>query len=115
MARTGLLDVYCHERRRHRIGAICAEHQQSQLRGTARSRRTHVSVESLDSGGVRHLGADHRSPRADEVMMEPFLKIQSPTAIIPEDNIDTDQIIPARFLKTTEKIGLGRWLFADRR
>jgi 3-isopropylmalate/(R)-2-methylmalate dehydratase small subunit len=29
------------------------------------------------------------------------------------DNIDTDQIIPARFLKTTSKIGLGDQLFCD--
>ena len=29
------------------------------------------------------------------------------------DNIDTDQIIPARFLKTTDKVGLGRYCFAD--
>jgi 3-isopropylmalate/(R)-2-methylmalate dehydratase small subunit len=29
------------------------------------------------------------------------------------DNIDTDQIIPARFLKVTDKVGLGKQLFAD--
>lgn len=29
------------------------------------------------------------------------------------DNIDTDQIIPARFLKSTDKVGLGEGLFAD--
>jgi 3-isopropylmalate/(R)-2-methylmalate dehydratase small subunit len=33
--------------------------------------------------------------------------------VIPSSNIDTDQIIPARFLTTTTKIGLGRQLFAD--
>jgi 3-isopropylmalate/(R)-2-methylmalate dehydratase small subunit len=32
---------------------------------------------------------------------------------LPIDNIDTDQIIPARFLKTTNKSGLGSGLFAD--
>jgi 3-isopropylmalate/(R)-2-methylmalate dehydratase small subunit len=32
---------------------------------------------------------------------------------IPTDNIDTDQIIPARFLKTISKSGLGKNLFAD--
>jgi 3-isopropylmalate/(R)-2-methylmalate dehydratase small subunit len=34
-------------------------------------------------------------------------------AVLPIDNVDTDQIIPARFLKTTDKAGLGDGLFAD--
>ncbi len=33
--------------------------------------------------------------------------------VIPRDNIDTDQIIPARFLKTISKVGLGDQLFCD--
>jgi 3-isopropylmalate/(R)-2-methylmalate dehydratase small subunit len=33
--------------------------------------------------------------------------------ILPVENIDTDQIIPARFLKTTEKVGLGASAFYD--
>lgn len=32
---------------------------------------------------------------------------------LPQENVDTDQIIPARFLKTTEKTGLGKVLFCD--
>ena len=35
------------------------------------------------------------------------------TVVLPIENIDTDQIIPARFLKATSKIGLGKHLFAD--
>jgi 3-isopropylmalate/(R)-2-methylmalate dehydratase small subunit len=45
--------------------------------------------------------------------MEPVLRIHSRTVVIPSSNIDTDQIIPARFLTTTTKNGLGRQLFAD--
>jgi 3-isopropylmalate/(R)-2-methylmalate dehydratase small subunit len=33
--------------------------------------------------------------------------------LLPADNVDTDQIIPARFLTVTDKVGLGDKLFAD--
>ena len=35
------------------------------------------------------------------------------TVVLPIENIDTDQIIPARFLKATSKSGLGQHLFSD--
>lgn len=40
-------------------------------------------------------------------------QIHSKVVVLPLDNIDTDQIIPARFLKTVSKDGFGQWLFAD--
>ncbi len=45
--------------------------------------------------------------------MQPIRTIESPCVALPIDNIDTDQIIPARFLKVTGREGLGRWLFAN--
>lgn len=39
--------------------------------------------------------------------------IRSRTVVMPSTNIDTDQIIPGRFLTTTTKEGLGKQLFAD--
>jgi 3-isopropylmalate/(R)-2-methylmalate dehydratase small subunit len=45
--------------------------------------------------------------------MEPLQRVRSRTVVIPSSNIDTDQIIPARFLTTTTKEGLGRQAFAD--
>src|SRR5512147_1453672 len=45
--------------------------------------------------------------------MEPFKPFTSRLVAVPAENIDTDQIIPARFLKTTNKQGLGDSLFAD--
>jgi 3-isopropylmalate/(R)-2-methylmalate dehydratase small subunit len=47
--------------------------------------------------------------------MEPIDVIRSPTVVMVETNVDTDQIIPARFLTTTSRDGLGRHLFADHR
>jgi 3-isopropylmalate/(R)-2-methylmalate dehydratase small subunit len=45
--------------------------------------------------------------------MEPFRTVVSKTVVLPNDNVDTDQIIPARFLTVTTKEGLGEKLFAD--
>ena len=39
--------------------------------------------------------------------------LRSKTVVLPASNIDTDQIIPARFLTTTTRDGLGKSLFAD--
>ena len=45
--------------------------------------------------------------------MKAIQAITSRTMVLPSSNIDTDQIIPARFLTTTTREGLGRSLFAD--
>jgi 3-isopropylmalate/(R)-2-methylmalate dehydratase small subunit len=45
--------------------------------------------------------------------VEPVSRLHSKTVVIASSNIDTDQIIPARFLTTTTKAGLGKQLFAD--
>ncbi len=45
--------------------------------------------------------------------MEPFGKLTGRVAPLPNENVDTDQITPARFLKTTSKSGLGKFLFYD--
>ncbi len=45
--------------------------------------------------------------------MDPIKTLRSRTAVLPASDVDTDQIIPARFLTTTTRSGLGANLFAD--
>ncbi|HET9048084.1 MAG TPA: 3-isopropylmalate dehydratase small subunit [Chiayiivirga sp.] len=45
--------------------------------------------------------------------MHAFTRFESVVAVLPQENIDTDQIIPARFLTTTERAGIGQGCFAD--
>ncbi len=45
--------------------------------------------------------------------MDAVTKIASRTVVLPLDDIDTDQIIPARYLTTTVREGLGQHLFRD--
>jgi 3-isopropylmalate/(R)-2-methylmalate dehydratase small subunit len=45
--------------------------------------------------------------------MSSFRELRSQSVVLRQTNIDTDQIIPARFLSTTERAGLGRNAFND--
>ena len=45
--------------------------------------------------------------------MKPFTNFESRLVPLAVNNVDTDQIIPARFLKTTSKLGLDKQLFCD--
>ena len=45
--------------------------------------------------------------------MDPIKTLRSRTVVLPMTNVDTDQIIPARFLTTTTREGLGKNLFSD--
>lgn len=47
--------------------------------------------------------------------MTPFNELQAVAAPLPLDNIDTDKILPARYLKTLTRSGLGKALFAPMR
>lgn len=47
--------------------------------------------------------------------MQPLRTLKSRTVVLPTRDIDTDQIIPARFLTTTTREGLGDGLFHDLR
>lgn len=45
--------------------------------------------------------------------MPKFTTLTSHVVVLPNNDVDTDQIIPARFLKATDKLGMGNNLFAD--
>ena len=45
--------------------------------------------------------------------MKKYISLNSKVVPMPTENVDTDQIIPARFLKVTDKVGLGDNLFSD--
>ncbi len=45
--------------------------------------------------------------------MEKITRFSATAVALPVENVDTDQIIPARYLKVTDKAGLGDGLFAD--
>jgi 3-isopropylmalate/(R)-2-methylmalate dehydratase small subunit len=47
--------------------------------------------------------------------MEPFTRLDAIAAPMPVPNVDTDQIIPARFLRKSRKDGYGQYLFRDLR
>ncbi len=46
-------------------------------------------------------------------MAEPFRMFSSQVIPLPAENVDTDQIVPARYLKVTDKVGLADALFRD--
>ena len=50
---------------------------------------------------------------AEQAPMQPLRTLRSRTVVLDINDIDTDQIIPARFLTTTERSGLGGHLFHD--
>jgi 3-isopropylmalate/(R)-2-methylmalate dehydratase small subunit len=49
----------------------------------------------------------------DVRIMEPFTRLTSRIVPVPNDNIDTDIIIPARYLKVIDKAGMENYLFRD--
>jgi 3-isopropylmalate/(R)-2-methylmalate dehydratase small subunit len=74
-----------------------------------------MSGDGLRSAGLDRRALGFQTPPTSEIAMEPFQRLDGRAAPLGLANIDTDQIIPARFLKTVERKGLGKGLFAGLR
>src|SRR5262245_44826352 len=78
-----------------------------------------VKVPAVERFWLRHSPPPHRRLRAPSrirerwLSMQPFEPLTSKVMSLPLDNVNTDQIIPARFLKRTNTDGWGADLFAD--
>ena len=83
---------------------------ESQFRRPARQGRPHVPGQPAHCRGHR---GHRRRYGCEEHAMKPFTNFESRVVPMPINNVDTDQIIPARFLKTTSKQGLDQQLFFD--
>ena len=108
----GVFHVRRHERRPGAARAALRVHQQPQLRGPAGARRPHPPDVRRHGRSRGRAGCDHR--RADR-RMTPFTVLDGPAAALDLPNIDTDQIIPARFLRKPRSAGYGTFLFHDLR
>ena len=74
---------------------------------SAHHRRRHRPADAARAS--RRLAGDRRSL----TMAEPFRMFTSTVIPLPAENVDTDQIVPARYLKVTDKEGLAEALFRD--
>ena len=110
LARAGLLHVHRDERRSAAAGPVQRFDQQPQFRRPAGQRRPNVPRLAADR---RRQRPHRRCYRREDHPVKPFLPFESRLVPMPNNNIDTDQIIPARFLKTTSKEGLDKQLFCD--
>src|SRR4249920_919020 len=109
MARIGLFDVHWHEWRYRRRRRVQPQYQQPQLRRPSGEGRTYLAGQSCHRR--RYSGPWTRNGSQGDVVVSDatpgaFRVIRSRTVVLPNTNIDTDQIIPARFLTTTTRESL---------
>ena len=111
-----MLDVPRDERRYFATRRALRFNQQSQLRRTSGTRRSHAPCQSNDG----RCGGDNRTLYRRERLgvqvtraMKPFRKHTGHVVPLDRANVDTDQIIPKQFLKRIERTVFGEFLFYD--
>src|ERR1700722_1942495 len=122
MGRLGLLNVCGYQRRHCPPGRALRVDDQPQLPRSTGSWRTHASDVAGDGRGSRRerpLGrrapAPRRAERLESAPMDKFTRLTAKACPLDLPNVNTDQILPARFLKVPRSAELGRLLFYDLR
>src|SRR5688572_30453231 len=119
MARRRLFDVPRHEYRSAQRTGNLRVFLQPQLQGPpGQSDRTNIVDESGHGRGRRdRRRSRRRAPRYGRPVMSasPIVRVSGTALVLPGDDIDTDRIMPARFLKAITFEGLEAHLFADDR
>ncbi len=125
--RARLLDVPRDEPRQARGPAALRLVLEPQLQGPAgQPDRPHRADEPADGGGRRDPRPGGRRPRSlrdrliararrSEMALDKITRVAGHAVLVPGDDIDTDRIIPARFMKCVSFDGLGAHLFHDLR
>src|SRR3982751_201016 len=105
MARCGLLDVPGNEPGHPAAWRALRLDLKPQLRGTAGAGRAHASRQPANGGRGCNRWALRRYPRLEAGLMEAFRTVRGSVLPLNRADVDTDQIIPAKYLKRIERTG----------
>ena len=72
-----------------------------------------MSAPKLIAAQAQRPNANSEVPQQAAAKAPQFTTLTARCVVLPMQDVDTDQIIPARFLKVTDKLGLGEKLFCD--
>ena len=107
-----MFDVHRHERRHRQPGQLSVSTSNRNFEGRQGVGARTVLASPATAAASAVAG---RRRRSKELLMKPVTTVQSRTVVLPTRDIDTDQIIAARFLTTTSREGLGKNAFYDLR
>src|SRR3546814_3555737 len=113
MAGSRLLDVRRDQRRHGSAGRALRLDDQSQFPRPSGAGIAHPPDESGDGGGGGGDRAHRRRTPAGGGSMKPFTTLTAPAVPLRLANVDTDQLLPGRFLRKPRSDGYDNYLFHD--